>query len=239
MAHPRRPFLDLLLFRANGWQAAIILIVGLVVVAFAASLSLRAMRLETRGATVMGTVTDMKTTTRRCGKHNTSTCHTYTVSYAFRLPDGRNARLAESVSADFYAGVRNNGVVQVHYLPDDLSVAEIDWGASRRQSWWLELVAAALLLVGGTGLLARLRRVRQFVWLAEYGTPASVTVDRHDKGSLFQSGKRQRCAFWNDGGGEGRTDARRPEDLPQPGATIRVLADPRGKFASVWEDDLL
>ena len=239
MAHPRSPFHDLLLFKANGWQAAIILIVGLVVVAFAASSSLRAMRLESRGATVMGTVIEMKTTTHKCGKHNTSTCYAYNVTYAFRLSDGRGTRLTESVSKDFYARVRNYGVVQVHYLPDDLSVAEIDWGASRRKSWWLELVAAALLLVGGTAFLARLRRVRQLVWLANNGTTATVTVDRHDKGPMLQSGKRQRCAFWSDGGGEGRTDARRPEDLPKPGDTIRVVADPRGKFASVWEQDLL
>lgn len=240
MAHPRRSFIDLLLYKALRWQAAILFVVGLAVLGFAASASLRAMRLETRAATVSGSVVEMKITTRKCGKHHTRTCHTYKVTYAYRLPDGRGTRLTESVSKGFYDRQRSKGDVLVHYLPDDLSVAEIDWGASRRTSWWLELIGAGLVLAGGSLLLPRARRVRQLVWLAQHGTPVSVTVDRHEKGPMFQSGKRDLCAMWfGQVGGAGRTDARRPDDLPQPGATIRVLADPRGKFAPVWEEDLL
>ena len=195
--------------------------------------------LARHGVETEATVERTFTTRERTGSEGRrQTVHN--VAYRFELPDGEARTDRLRVSQDYYRAVSQGDRVDLRYLPDDPTTAELEFGRTRRQSVMWGLVALGIAgATGGYGwwlwqrMGAMIRAVRK-------GEKRSARVLGMVRSNAQKDDEPLMHLHWIDSAGQEGHSLKYPAETLYPwprDSEITVYADPR-TGQTFWEEDL-
>ncbi len=228
-----------ILMRQRAWLLGIGLVFTVAFGAVSFILWGEAREFAERGVEASATVLDRDTRTRRDSDGNRRT--TYFVTYRFELPDGQTQRNRDTVSSGYHGSVSRGDEVNVLYLPDDPSTAELERGGTRRDSILFGLVA--LVVAAGTGGVGWWfwQRSAAMIRAARRGERRTAKVLAHVDSKARVNDKPLYQLHWIDSAyREGHSLKHKAEELlawPE-GSEITVYADPRTE-QTFWEEDIV
>ena len=180
---------------------------------------------------------DDSNTTRRCTEFN--------LGYSYRV-DGRTYNASGTTGYEQWAALPEGSEIRLRYLPSNpervVTSFRRDEVSDSGDLGILALIFGGMgglcALIGGGMLGYLVLRARGAAWMRANGVPRGAVVLAQEETSVTVNDRRMWRITWKDDmGGTGQSRGRGREDLPDVGARIKVLVDPAGKRAALWEGD--
>lgn len=223
--------------RLCGWVPLLMLAAGFLIAIPVTTDLLRAVDLQTHGATVPGQVTSLTQSHQSCGKRHRSTCDDYVVAYQFALGD-HQIQGRETVSQDFFAKVHERDVIPVRYATDDPFINEVESGATLNNALAPGFFLLVWFSILGVWSVRALIAATRMVYLREHGTQRNSRVTDHTDSKVKVNGVRYWKMTWRDETGlSGESWPRSRENLPEVGEAIIVYVDPEMRMPPCWSGD--